>query len=63
MKTNGINDTGEISFKDVSDDKLIKLRDVAVDHLQETFQEYMAAREHVLEVRSEMIARGIVTDF
>lgn len=63
MKMNGINETGEISFKNVPDDKLIKLRDVAADHLQETFKEYMEAREHVLQVRSEMVARGIITDF
>ena len=45
MKTIGINDTGEVvkSWDDLSGiptDKLIKLRDVCRDHLNETYKEY-----------------------
>lgn len=62
MKTLGTNETGEISLQEVTNDKLIKLRDVARDHLQEYFKEYMEARDRVIQIQQEMIKRGIVAD-
>ncbi|BDU12263.1 hypothetical protein [Escherichia phage phiWec190] len=62
MKTNGINNTGELSLENVTNDKLIKMRDVALDHLQDSFKEYMEARDRVLEIRQAMVKRGMVVD-
>ena len=62
MKTLGTNETGEISLQEVTHDTLIKLRDVARDHLQESFKEYMEARDRVIQIQQEMIKRGIVAD-
>lgn len=62
MKTLGTNETGEISLQEVTNDKLIKLRDAARDHLQESFKEYMEARDRVIQIQQEMIKRGIVAD-
>lgn len=63
MKTIGINDTGEVvkSWDDLSGiptDKLIKLRDVCRDHLNETYKEYMEARDHSLAIRMELAKRN-----
>lgn len=44
----------------VTDEKLLKLRDVAGDHLQETFTEYMAARDRSIAIQLELQKRGIV---
>ena len=62
MKTNGINNTGELSLENVTNDKLIKMRDVALDHLQDSFKEYMEARDRVFEIRQAMVKRGMVVD-
>lgn len=65
MKTTGMNDTGEITkhgLSGISTDKLIKLRDVARDHLEETFREYMAARNYNVEIHEELKARGVVSE-
>lgn len=61
MKMNGTNNVE--SFDDlgqVTDEKLLKLRDVAGDHLQETFAEYMAARDRSIDIQLELVKRGIV---
>ncbi len=61
MKMNGTNNVE--SFDDLSqvtDEKLLKLRDVAGDHLQETFSEYMAARDRSIDIQLELVKRGIV---
>ena len=61
MKTNGINDVENFDdLTKVSDEKLMKLRDVNGDHLQETFTEYMSARDRSIAIQLELIKRGIV---
>lgn len=61
MQTNGINSVEEFDdVTQVSDEKLLKLRDVAGDHLQETFTEYMAARDRSIAIQLELQKRGII---
>lgn len=61
MQTNGINNVEEFhDVTQVSDEKLLKLRDVAGDHLQETFTEYMAARDRSIAIQLELQKRGII---
>lgn len=61
MQTNGINSVEEFDdVTQVSDEKLLKLRDVAGDHLQETFTEYMAARGRSIAIQLELQKRGII---
>lgn len=64
MKTTGLNDGVVVESWDdlsnISDDKLIKLRDVAGAYLQKTFKEYIEAREHSIAIQMELVGRGIV---
>lgn len=61
MKTSGINEVE--SWEDlskVSNEKLVKLRDVARDNERETFSEYMDARQRTIDIQMELTKRGIV---
>ncbi len=61
MKTNGINDVEVFDdLTQVTDEKLLKLRDVAGDHLSETFAEYMSARDRSISIQLELERRGII---
>lgn len=61
MKMNGTNNVEQfLDLTVVTDEKLLKLRDVAGDHLQESFQEYMAARDRTISIQLELVNRGIV---
>jgi hypothetical protein len=61
MQTNGTNNVEVFDdLSQVTDEKLLKLRDVAGDHLQETFTEYMAARDRSIAIQLELQNRGIV---
>ena len=60
MQTNGINSVE--SFDDlskVSDEKLLKLRDVSREYLQETFADYQDARNRVIAIEMQLQTRGI----
>ena len=61
MKMTG-NETGEVvrSWEDLSNiptDKLIKLRDVIKDHLKESYDEYMDARNKAIAIQTELSSR------
>lgn len=61
MKTNGTYDVESfVDLTAVTDEKLLKLRDVAGDHLQDTFTEYMAARDRSIAIQLELQSRGII---
>lgn len=61
MNTNGINNVEEFDdLSQVTDEKLLKLRDVAGDHLQDTFADYMAARDRSIAIQMELEKRGII---
>lgn len=61
MKMNGTYDVEHfVDLTAVTDEKLLKLRDVAGDHLQDTFTEYMAARDRSIAIQLELQNRGIV---
>lgn len=45
-------------FEDVSKDKLIKLRDVADDYLEECLAEYLSAKLWLKEIDEELKKRG-----
>ena len=61
MKTNGTYDVEHfIDLTVVTDEKLLKLRDVAGDHLRDTFTEYMAARDRSIAIQLELQNRGII---
>lgn len=61
MTTNGTYDVEHfVDLTAVTDEKLLKLRDVAGDHLQDTFTEYMAARDRSIAIQLELQNRGIV---
>ncbi|WNL63450.1 hypothetical protein [Citrobacter phage Tr1] len=65
MKTTGTNDEGVVvqswdDLSNISDDKLLKLRDINKDHLQETFAEYMDARNHSMNIHLELSKRGVI---
>ena len=64
MKTSGIDEglvfPGEGDLSGVSDDKLIKLRDVSGAYLQKTFADYQEAREHSIAIQMELQKRGII---
>lgn len=61
MKTNGTYDVENfVDLTLVTDEKLLKLRDVAGDHLQDTFTEYMAARDRSIAIQLELQNRGII---
>lgn len=61
MKTNGTYDVEHfVDLTAVTDEKLLKLRDVAGDHLQDTFAEYMAARDRSIAIQMELQSRGII---
>jgi hypothetical protein len=51
---------GEGDLSGVSDDKLIKLRDVAGAYLNKTYTDYMEARDHSIAIQLELQNRGIV---
>lgn len=61
MLTNGTNNVEQfVDLTAVTDEKLLKLRDVAGDHLQETFKEYMEARDRSIAIQLELVNRGII---
>lgn len=61
MQTNGTYDVEHfVDLTAVTDEKLLKLRDVAGDHLQETFTEYMSARDRSIAIQLELQKRGII---
>lgn len=61
MQTNGTYDVEHyVDLTAVTNEKLLKLRDVVGDHLQDTFAEYMAARERSIAIQLELVKRGIV---
>lgn len=61
MKTNGTYDVEHfVDLTVVTDEKLLKLRDVAGDHLRDTFTEYMAARDRSISIQLELQNRGII---
>lgn len=61
MKTNGINNVEVFDdLTQVSDEKLLKLRDVAGAYLHKTFKDYMEARDHTIAIQLELQTRGII---
>jgi len=61
MQTNGTNNVEVFdNLTQVTDEKLLKLRDVAGAYLQKTFKDYQEAREHSIAIQLELQNRGIV---
>lgn len=61
MQMNGTNSVEVFDdLSQVTNEKLLKLRDVAGDHLQETFTEYMAARDRSIAIQLELVNRQII---
>lgn len=62
MKMTGTNEGIVVKSWDdlstISTDKLIKLRDVARDHLNETYNEYMDARNKSMAIQLELSKRS-----